>query len=89
MKPYLISYDLDQPGQAYKKLESLLIAWHAVRVLYSVWLLRSNSGAKEIRDAIWQVVDSNDRILVVALTGEAAWRNLMISDDATKNALNG
>jgi hypothetical protein len=66
-----------------KELERL----GAVRILYSEWIFRSTSSAVEIRDWLQSFIDSNDMLLVVALTGEAAWTGLMISNDTFKQTL--
>lgn len=87
MAVYLISYDLDKPGQDYPRLIGELERLGAVRVLYSEWVFRSTSSAKEIRDWLKSFIDSNDMLLVVALTGEAAWTSLMVSTDTFKEAL--
>lgn len=83
----LISYDLDKPGQDYPRLITELERLGAVKVLYSEWIFRSTSSAVEIRDWLKSFIDSNDMLLVVALTGEAAWTGLMVSTDTFKQAL--
>jgi hypothetical protein len=87
MRAYLVSYDLDKPGQDYHPLIQELKRMGAIRVLYSEWVLKSDLTAKEIRDHLWPSIDSNDMLLVVALTGEAAWTSLMVSDDRFKQSL--
>jgi CRISPR-associated endonuclease Cas2 len=87
MKPYLITYDLDKPGQEYHQLIQRLKELGAVRVQYSDWLLRISASAAQIRDDLMRFTDSNDRLLVVGLTGEAAWTNLMISHEKVKQSL--
>jgi len=87
MAKYLISYDLDKPGQDYHRLIKELERLGAVRVLYSQWVFRSTSPAKQIRDWLKSFIDGNDMLLVVALTGEAAWTSLMVSNDTFKQAL--
>lgn len=44
--------------------------------LKSAWLIVSDKSAKEIRDAAGAFLDENDKLLVVKLTGAAAWRGL-------------
>ena len=79
---YLISYDLDKPGQDYHRLIKELEHLGATKILYSEWIFRSTSTAVEIRDYLRSFIDSNDLLLVVALTGEAAWTSLMVSNDS-------
>ncbi len=87
MKHLMISYDLLRPGKDYKTLLDRLRKLGAVEILISQWLLVTHNTPKEIRDDLRGCVDSNDRILVVELTGTAAWTSLMIPDDSFKQAL--
>lgn len=77
MKSYLISYDLIGPNRDYeaviKKIKSYS-KW--ARPLESVWIIKTDNSAVTIRDNIASVMDSNDKIIVTLLSGEAAWRNL-------------
>ena len=83
---YLITYDLDRPGQDYKDLLAYLRQLGATRVLESVWLLKSDAEHGALRDAIRSNgrLDTNDRILVAGLSGAAAWHNLMVNDAKVK-----
>jgi CRISPR/Cas system-associated endoribonuclease Cas2 len=87
MKAYLISYDLDKPGQDYSNLIAKIEGLGGVKILYSEWVLKSESSAKDLRDYLKRFIDSNDKLLVVALTGEAAWSSLMISGDRFKELI--
>lgn len=87
MKKYLISYDLDKPGQDYHRLIEELERLGALKVLFSEWLLRVNASAAEVRDHLQKFVDANDMLLVVGLTGEAAWNRLMATNESVKQAL--
>lgn len=74
MKSYLISYDLNKPGQNYNDLYEAIKKigtwWHH---LDSTWIIRSSQSAEEIRDQLKANIDSNDKLIVIILTGEAAW----------------
>ena len=74
---YVISYDLNEPGQDYERLFAALKDWGAKKVLYSQWCVRRNgTTAAKVSDHFWQYMDSNDRILVIAIdgTGWAGYR---------------
>lgn len=88
-KKYLITYDLDRPGQDYTDLLAYLRKLGATRVLESVWLLKSDLEHGALRDQIRSNgrVDTNDRILVVGLNGAGAWHNLMVNDAKVKELL--
>lgn len=87
MKNYTITYDLLKPGQDYKDLISRLTTLGAVRIELSQWLLRTTMTATQIRDDLMRFIDGNDRLFVGGLTGEAAWLNLLVSQDKVKQAL--
>jgi hypothetical protein len=87
MARYLISYDLDKPGQDYPRLIKELERLGAIRILYSEWIFQSTSSVVQIRDWLTSFIDNNDMLLVVALTGEAAWTRLMVSTDRFKQSI--
>lgn len=74
MATYLIGYDLNAPGQDYKELieaiKTLGAWWHH---LDSTWIVKHDGPATNIRDTLQPHIDANDELLVVKLTGEAAW----------------
>jgi len=82
MALYLVSYDLDKPGQDYADLIKRLEEFKAVRILYSEWFLSHTATATQLRDDLLRFMDNNDRILVCELKNSAAWRNLMIGNDS-------
>jgi len=75
MGAYVIAYDLRQQGQNYtcvtKKLSDLG-AWH---MQGSVWILKTDSTAVQIRDHLLPCLDSNDKLFVGKLSA-AAWQGL-------------
>ena len=79
MKTYLITYDLNKPGQDYSKLFDgikALGAWG--HYLDSTWIIKTQLNATQIRDRLNPpVIDSNDGLLVVRLQGDwASWMKL-------------
>lgn len=74
MSSRLIGYDLSRPGQEYSDLYEAIKSyetwWHQ---LDSTWIIESSQTTEQIRNHLKQYVDSNDKLLVVALTGEGAW----------------
>ena len=70
---YMVTYDLNVPGKNYQDLYRALEGydyWHCVD---STWIIKTNSTAIQIRDSLKPYLDSNDKLLVVRLTGESAW----------------
>lgn len=76
---YVASYDLNSPGKDYKSLTDALLSLGGERVLYSQWAVRSSGTAAQVRDYLWQFMDRNDRLLVMAVdSGDWASQNAMI-----------
>jgi hypothetical protein len=73
MKRLLISYDLIRPGQDYDDLIEYLESYRHAKPLYSVWLIVTNKSAETVRDELKnKLLDSNDKVVVVDTTGDAA-----------------
>lgn len=74
MATYVVTYDLHQTGQNYTcligKLKSYSTHWHAQG---SVWLIQTTDSAVQVRDKLAACLDSNDKLIVARLQGEAAW----------------
>jgi hypothetical protein len=80
----LVGYDLNKPAQDYPGLIDYLKSfgtwWHH---LDSTWLVQTSMTAAELRDALRPYLDSDDELLVVNVTGDAAaWRGF--SDKASQ-----
>ena len=84
---YLIVYDLERRGESYEPLLDALRKLGALHVLYSKWVLRSNYTAVQLRDYLRQFVDAKDLLLVVELTGVAAWTSLFVTNEQFKQAI--
>jgi len=70
---HVISYDLHQPGQDYKKLhEAIEELGQTNHYLASTWLVRTNidMSATNVRDHLTPHIDSNDKLLVARISGE-------------------
>lgn len=76
MKVYQISYDLRKKRDytsLYKRVLSYKTFYHA---LESSWIIVTDQTATQIRDFLAQATDTDDRLLVARLQGEAALRDL-------------
>lgn len=78
MRTILASYDLRSPGKDYSRLWEHLRSYSDYRKpLESLWLLKTAKTSAEVRDGMKQCVDSNDKLFVVDITGDAAaWKGL-------------
>ncbi|ERK31565.1 hypothetical protein [Clostridium intestinale] len=66
---YIISYDLNKPGQDYNKLYDRIRTLNDYyHVLDSTWLVSTNKTAKEVYSVLQPVGDTNDNILVIQVT---------------------
>ena len=74
MATYIISYDLNKPGQNYNDLYDAIKSfgtwWHH---LDSTWLIVTTQTATQIRDKLTRHLDNNDCLLVVKSGGVGAW----------------
>jgi len=88
MATYIVAYDLHKHGQDYagiiNKLKSYGTYWHCQG---SVWLIVSSKSAEQVRDDLLTALDGNDKLVVIKLDREAAWKgyNKEISDWLQKN----
>lgn len=74
---YLVTYDLNKPGQDYTTLFEALDKLGAKRALLSTWVLRSDYTSAQIRDYLRRFIDANDRLLVGVLGDWAAWNTMI------------
>lgn len=87
MTKYVITYDLRKPGRNYDGLIAAIKTYAWAKVNESSWFISTNQTPSEVRDKISATVDSGDRLMVTALTGAAAWRNCIASDNDLKTFL--
>lgn len=68
-KPYIISYDLKNPGQKYKDVFEVIKQFGAcIKILDSVWLVRTSLTPNEMVDKIHNAADNNDHIFVTEIS---------------------
>jgi bifunctional pyridoxal-dependent enzyme with beta-cystathionase and maltose regulon repressor activities len=85
MKTYLISYDLGIPETSsdYEKIITYIKSlgnW--AKPLKSQWFVVSGKNCSEIRTALRELTDTNDKILVMEVTGDD-WATARMSDELT------
>jgi hypothetical protein len=69
-KTIQVNYDLVSPGQSYAAVATYLKShgtW--ARPLKSMWFLRTTKTAAQIRDELTSIVDQNDEVVVLDVTG--------------------
>ena len=75
MAVYFVAYNLGtKAGQnGGKNMWDALTVLGAKRVQDTVWMLRSNFTAAQVRERLWPYVGLSGRLLVVEGAGWAAW----------------
>jgi len=77
---YLITYDLNKPGQDYRSLfdsiKSLGVWNHA---LQNTWFVDTPYNATQVRDTLKRVVDGSDKIFVTMIEN---WASYNMSEQA-------
>lgn len=78
MNRLLISYDLIAPGRYYEPLFDYIKSFPKfAKPLESLWLIKTSKNYETVRDKLIRLIDSNDKILVIDITGDAAsWHNI-------------
>lgn len=75
-KCYIISYDLRTPDGDYKDLYKAIKSYSGwAHINESVWAVTTSKTASEIRDRLFNHMNSDDSIFVIRSGKEAAWRN--------------
>ncbi|MCF0049273.1 hypothetical protein LXM25_04335 [Dyadobacter sp. LJ53] len=86
-KSYIINYDLRKQrdyDSLYKAIKSYG-TW--ARPLESTWVIVTEQTAIEVRDYLSKYMDSDDGLLVVRSSGEAAWRSVDCKNEWLKEHL--
>lgn len=88
MSSKIIEYDLRQPNRDYEALYDAIKSYGIwARVTESTWLIKTEDNCVQVRDSLKQKMDTNDRLFVGELTGEAAWKNVICGSDKLKERL--
>jgi hypothetical protein len=73
MAVYLISYDLIPPGQKYNRVHTTIKSYGTwAKPLESTWFVKSNENVQDVRGKVLNVLDANDKLLVVEVTRNAS-----------------
>jgi hypothetical protein len=84
MQSILVTYDLVGTSETSADYERLIghlkddySNW--AKVALSTWILRTSQSVVQVRNNVSRYLDADDRLFVAALTGTAAWGNVMCS----------
>jgi CRISPR/Cas system-associated endoribonuclease Cas2 len=67
MAVYIVTYDLNAPGQDYNPLISAIRKYTNCKCLKSAFFIDTSEDASVIRDKLTPLVDKNDALYVVEL----------------------
>ncbi|OGG57658.1 hypothetical protein A2765_05975 [Candidatus Kaiserbacteria bacterium RIFCSPHIGHO2_01_FULL_56_24] len=84
MNKFLISYDLGGPETRldYVRLINYIKTYENwAKPLQSVWIILTDQTAEEVRDGIKNHIDSNDKIMIIEVTGN--WATFGIKKEVT------
>lgn len=74
MSTLLVGYDLNKSGKNYdgliEKLKTFSSWWHQ---LDSTWIIKTTMTCVQVRDLLQPLIDNDDELLVVKLSGDGAW----------------
>lgn len=81
MASYLVCYELVDNTDEYHLIDKLKSFGEWGRVIGNTWVIHSDKNFVEVRDEITEEMGSNDRLLVVKTDNQAAWLNVLCSND--------
>jgi CRISPR-associated endonuclease Cas2 len=89
MHHFLISYDLDVPGQKYQDLRNAIAnLGEFAHVQDSVYMVETSLDAKEIKQLLVKIIDKNDRLLIIGITSPFEPANLQgLTEDRVRGWL--
>ncbi|MCE7656940.1 hypothetical protein [Vibrio fluvialis] len=65
MAVFCVSYDLNNPGQKYQKVQEVLKSYAGwIHLLDSTWLIAADTTPNQIIEALKVHIDSNDRVFI-------------------------
>ena len=86
-KTYLISYDMAEGGK-YDDLYAAIKAYGTwAHITESLFAIATEQSAKEIRENLSEHFPKGSRLFIVKSGTEAAWRNVMCSNEWLKEKL--
>jgi hypothetical protein len=69
MSVYIVTYDLNAPGQDYSPLIRAIERYTHCKALKSAFFIDSSNTAAAIRDDLMRYIDKNDMLFVMKLEG--------------------
>ncbi len=74
MKSMIITYDLCGSGKNYDALIEKIKSYGTwAHITESSWVIKASASCSSVRDALAAVMDTDDKLFVAELAGNAAW----------------
>ena len=88
MTTYIVTYDLSNEADYPALYTELKATKYWARINESVWAVVTDETAAQLRDRLLTVLnDEQDRLFVIKSGVEAAWKNVVCSNDWLKKWL--
>ena len=84
MSVYMVTYDLNAPGKNYEPLITAITKYTHCKALKSAFFIDTSESAVTIRDKLKTLIDANDSLYVVKLSGNWAANRTMPCTDWLK-----
>lgn len=84
----IIVYDLCKSGKNYDELYEYFATFSFnIKITDSTRIVSTSKKCKAVRDEILDIIDSDDRVFVGELNGNAAWSNIIGESSELKKQL--
>lgn len=89
MPNYFVSYDLNGSKPTHAEMDAHIkkLGRCALRVLETVWYIRSAKTKDQMYDYVNSILSVNDSVLVI-VASDITWRNLRVSDQSIQDCWN-
>jgi hypothetical protein len=76
MPIFIVSFDLDRIGSNYSAIRKRLVGLNALQAQGSVWFIKHEGSADELRELLQECLDQNDRLFVAMINGNWSGYNI-------------
>lgn len=87
MKCYIITYDLRFAKNYESLIDKIKKYPRWAKITESTWAIVTSQSASDIRNHLRMYMDEDDRLFVIKSGIEAAWKNVMASNEWLKENL--
>ena len=81
MTTYIVTFSLAREEKKYKGFFASLASLDAVNLMPGAYAVKTTHSIEEMRVALLPYLDTTDRLLVAAVSGEVALRNALCANE--------